>query len=86
MKHFILFIKKIINANETYTKGGSVIQQSSAKILRKPEKTNSIMESEAGSTHKAAIVRYEVLSGVLLTIQGVSNVAMYRIIRQLFSE
>jgi hypothetical protein len=38
MKQFILFIKKIINANETYTKGGSVIQQSSAKILRKPKR------------------------------------------------
>jgi len=58
---------KIINANETNTKGGYVIQQSSAKILRNLEKVNSIIE--AGCTHEAAIVRYEVLKGVLLTIQ-----------------
>jgi len=53
----------------------------SAKILRKPEKTNSIMESEAGSTHAAATVIYEVLKGVLLMIQDFSNIAMCRIIR-----
>jgi len=61
--------KKTTNANETNTKGGSVIEQSSAKILRNPGKANSIIESEAGSTHEAAIVRYEVLKGVLFTIQ-----------------
>jgi ribosomal protein S25 len=62
-------------------KGSSAVRHSSAKILRRPENTNSVMKSEAGSAHEAAIVRSEVLKEVLLKIKTFSNVTKYSIIR-----
>jgi hypothetical protein len=62
-------------------KGSSAVEHNSAKILRRPENTNSIMESEAAGAHEAAIVRSEVLKGVLFKIKTFSNITTCCIIR-----